>query len=143
MLLDFIMKKKLIVLSGVVMGAAPVMALANALTGQVQTCGSGGSEGLGTNGGIGIGQIICQIGGFLQTIIPIAITLGIVLFIWGVAMYVIAADEEAKTKGRDKMIYGIIGLAIIVGLWGIINVLNKTFGLQNATYVPVVPVIGQ
>ena len=137
------MKKKLFVLSGLAFGLVPVMALAQAIPASVKTCATVGG-GLGTAGSSpSIGQIICEIGGYIQTLIPIAITLGVVLFIWGVAQYVIAADEEAKTKGRDKMIYGIIGLAIVVGLWGVIAILQRSFGLQNSQAPVNIPSIPQ
>jgi hypothetical protein len=36
------------------------------------------------------------------------------------------------------MIFGIIGLAVIIGLWGLVNILGRTFGVgsgQNPTDV--------
>jgi len=45
------------------------------------------------------------------------LALGVVYFVWGVVTYVIASDEEAKKTGRDRIIYGIIGLAVIIGVW--------------------------
>jgi len=50
---------------------------------------------------------------------------------WGVVQYVISNDEEAKKTGRNRMIYGIIGLAVIIGMWGLVNILKNTFGLDN------------
>ena len=138
------MKKKLIVLSGAFLGLAPLAALAQGTvtTGTADTCATA-SEGLGTGATLSFGKIICEIGQYLNLIIPVLITLGVVFFIWGVAQYVIAADEEAKTKGRDKMIYGIIGLAVIVGVWGIVGLLNASFGLQAQQSNIVIPTIPQ
>ncbi len=77
-----------------------------------------------------IQNIICRIGDILNIIIPVVITLGLVYFVWGVISYVVGNDEEAKKKGRDRMIYGIIGLAVIVSVWGLVNILLNTFGLK-------------
>ena len=44
-----------------------------------------------------IGDVICKIGEFLNSIIPILILLGVVYFVWGVITYMIGADEEQKT----------------------------------------------
>src|SRR3989338_7648366 len=60
----------------------------------------------------GLGNIICQIQLILNKIIPVLITLGVVYFVWGVVHYLIAGGDEAKKKGRDQIIYGIIGLAV-------------------------------
>ena len=76
--------------------------------------------------------ILCTIGKLLNTIIPILITLGVVYFVWGVITYVISSDEEAKKAGRDRIIFGIIGLAVIVGMWGLVNILSSTFGVSSS-----------
>lgn len=81
----------------------------------------------------GIGKILCQIHQLLNQIVPILVALGLVYFVWNVVQYVIADGEEAKKKGKDGMIYGIIGFAVIVGLWGLVNIVVATFSLQGAT----------
>ena len=64
-------------------------------------------------------------------IIPIIISLGIVYFIWGIVTFVIGNDEEANTKGRDKIIYGIIGFVVIFAMWGLVGIVIKTFGVDQ------------
>lgn len=116
------------------MGLAPVVVLA-----QVgETTG-------GTVGGVSrclpvVGQLansdlvtfICRIGDVLSTVVPVLIVLGVLYFVWGVITYVIASDEEAKKAGRDRMIFGIIGLAVIIALWGLVRILTNTFGVSNS-----------
>lgn len=77
----------------------------------------------------GIGNIICRVKQILDLIIPVLMALGLIYFIWGVVEYMIGGGDEAKKKGRDHIIYGLIGLAVIVGVWGLVNVVTKTFGL--------------
>jgi hypothetical protein len=88
----------------------------------------------------GILKIVCQIKEILNAIVPVLIVLGMVYFIWGVIKYVIADGEEAKKKGKDIMIYGIIGFVAIVGLWGIVNMVVTTLG--GAGTAPTVDTIG-
>ena len=123
------MKKKLITLSGFVLGFIPLVALAQPSTGCANVL-------LGT-----IQSIICRIGNILDTLIPILVVLGVVYFIWGVITYVIAGDEESKKKGREKMIYGIIGLVVIVALWGLVGIVTNTFDLTGSANIsiPTVP----
>lgn len=83
----------------------------------------------------GVRNIICKVHEILNSIIPVLVALGVVYFVWGVVQYVIAGGDEAKKKGRDRIVYGIIGLAIIVGMWGIVNVVVNTFGLGGGTTV--------
>ena len=116
------MKKKLIVLSSLGF-LVPVLTFA------AGNNTAGGASCFGTQ--VGIQAIICKIGEILNTIIPILIVLGVVYFVWGVISYMIGADEEQKKKGRDKIIYGIIGLVVIVGMWGLVTLVVKSFGLDQ------------
>lgn len=79
-----------------------------------------------------LGDLFCKLHQILNSIIPILILLGVAWFVWGVVRYVIADSEEAKQKGKDTMIYGVIGFAVIVGLWGLVNILVETFNLKSA-----------
>jgi len=92
----------------------------------------------------GISKVICQIHRILNIAIPFIITLGLVYFIWGVVEYVIGGGEEAKKKGRDHIIYGVIGLAVIVGVWGLVNIVTRTFDIQGQSLAvkPLAPVAG-
>ncbi len=117
------MKKKLMVLSGLVL-SLPVVAFA-----QTQAFCD-----LNTNSGT-IQNVLCKVGDFLNAAIPIVIVLAVLYFIWGVISYVIAGDEEKKSSARSVMIYGIVGLAVIVGVWGLVNLLLDSFGVGNVQNV--------
>ena len=131
------MKKKLIVLSGLVVSSAPFLALA-----QVGTVGSTSNQCDISQSGTLFG-LLCRFGQLFNAVVPVLIALGVLYFVWGVVTYVISSDEEAKKAGRDRIIYGIIGLAVIIGVWGLVNFLRNTFGLNNNTNIqlPTVPVV--
>lgn len=90
----------------------------------------------------GIGKLICQAQQLLNSVIPVLVSLGVVYFVWGIVQYVIADGEEAKKKGKDRMIYGLIGFAVIVGLWGLVNIIVNTFGLSGVTAPSLAPLTG-
>ncbi|MBI2097654.1 MAG: hypothetical protein HYT46_01840 [Candidatus Vogelbacteria bacterium] len=63
-----------------------------------------------------------------STAIPIIMALAIVYFMVGVFRYLLAAgDDEAKAKGRSMIIYGLIGIFVMVAVWGLVWVLLNTF----------------
>lgn len=131
-----VMKKKLIGFGSMVAGfATPLLALAQTNPDQGNTAGCNSVD-PGT-----IQAIICNIGNILDILIPILIILGVVYFVWGVVTYVISSDEEAKKAGKDRMIFGIIGLVVIVAMWGLVGIVTKTFGLSGTTdyTIPTVP----
>ncbi|MBI5139709.1 hypothetical protein HZA26_03830 [Candidatus Nomurabacteria bacterium] len=77
----------------------------------------------------GVVEILSSISAILSAVLPVLVSFGVVYFIWGVVQYVIADGEEAKKAGKDRIIFGIIGLAIIISVWGLVYLLTTTFGL--------------
>jgi mannose/fructose/N-acetylgalactosamine-specific phosphotransferase system component IID len=126
------MKKKLMVLSGFVLGLAPVAAFAQNVVTTGTTTNSCSST-VTT-----IGGVFCKISQILGAIVPVLIALAVVYFVWGVVQYVMSGDEEAKKAGRDRIIFGIIGLAVIIAMWGLVNILVTTFGLNGSNNTNVV-----
>jgi hypothetical protein len=127
------MKNKFKILAGYALGFAPVVAFAQTTGGTPTKCAGGSIT--------TIQSLICKFNELLGAVLPLLIAIGVVIFVWGVISYVIASDEEAKSKGRDRIIAGIIGLVVIVGLWGLVRIVTNTFGLNNVTNItlPTVP----
>ena len=73
-----------------------------------------------------------QIAGLLNAIIPLIIGLAFLYFLWWVYTYVVrSASEEDKEKSRNTIIYGVIGLFVMLAAWGLVNVLINTFELET------------
>ncbi len=56
------------------------------------------------------------------------ITFAIVVFFWGMIQYLWKVDEE-KSKGLQTMMWGVIAIFVMVSIWGIIRLLQNTFGV--------------
>lgn len=109
------MKKSLVFLSSLALTSAPMFAFAQPVTTQTGT----------------LGGVIATIGGLVSLAMPVLIALAVLFFIYGIVMYVIGTDEETKKSARSKMIYGIIALVVIVGMWGIVSLITETFGIST------------
>lgn len=60
--------------------------------------------------------------------IPVLVALSLLYFIWGLASWILnTADTEKHKAGRDRMIWGVVTLFVIVSIWGIVNILTATF----------------
>ena len=116
-------KKKLVVLSSLGLAFAPLLAFAQVgVSGATTVCHA-------TT--VTIGDFLCKIANILNKVIPVLIVLGVVYFVWGVVQYIMTGDEAKKKEGRTKMIYGIIGLVVIVAMWGLVFMVKNTFGIEN------------
>ena len=75
---------------------------------------------------------------FLSQAVILLIALAVVFFLYGILKYITAGDDEEKrTKMKNTMIYGIIGLFVMISFWGIVNILINTFELDTYPYVDV------
>lgn len=68
----------------------------------------------------------------LNALIGMLITLAIVVFFWGLIKYLLSggATDEAH-KGIHQMIWGIVAIFVMVSIWGLVALLQRTFGVEN------------
>jgi cytochrome bd-type quinol oxidase subunit 2 len=88
-----------------------------------------------------IGKISTFING---TLIPLLFGVALLMFLWGVFQYFIqgGADEEKQAKGRQLMIYSIVGFVLMVSVFGIVNLIADGLGFSkegNIQNIPNVP----
>ena len=61
--------------------------------------------------------------------IYVLVALGLFIFVYGVFEFTQELSKGGDTtKGKEHMLWGTIGMFIMVSVFGIINVLNNTFG---------------
>lgn len=78
-------------------------------------------------------QILGVIGTLIGTATPIVVALALVYFFWGLGQFILGSSESEKRKEAIAiMIYGIIALFVMVSVWGIVNVLQTTFGITGS-----------
>jgi len=60
--------------------------------------------------------------------VPILIAVAFIVFLFGVYKYFIlgAADEKSRADGRMFVLWGVIGLVVILSVWGIVNIVKGT-----------------
>ncbi len=82
-----------------------------------------------------------QIGGFAGNIIyvinnilvPLLFAVAFIVFLWGIFKAYIynAGDEAGREQGHKLVLWGLIGFAVMLSLWGLVNVVANTFGLSG------------
>lgn len=55
-------------------------------------------------------------------IIPLLYALAFLFFLVGVARYFVTESEEKRKEARQFALWGIIGLVVIFGVWGIVRI---------------------
>ena len=68
----------------------------------------------------------------INPIIYVMFALAILIFLYGVLEFIMnQASEEKKTTGRNHMIWGIVGITIMLGVWTILNFVLNTLGVKG------------
>jgi heme A synthase len=69
----------------------------------------------------------------INPLIQFAFVIAFVVLLWGVFGLIRNADNPEKRKeSQNYVIFGIIGLVIMLGVYAILTILTRTFGI-NAT----------
>jgi len=105
------------------MSLFPVLALA-----------SGGAGGTLSN----LTVFVQQAKTIIDLLIPMAFALAIIYFFFGVAKYIgKAGDPKEAAAGKSIMIYGVIAIAVMASLYGIIAYLQNTVGVTAGNQVTI------
>ena len=81
----------------------------------------------------GITPLITMVGNWVHALVPIMMGVAVCYFIYGVITFISVSDSEKKTAARGVMIQGIIGVACILGLYGISGLLLSTAGADSTS----------
>jgi Type IV secretion system pilin len=73
---------------------------------------------------------------WLNSLVPLIFGVAMIVFLWGVVRYVIASDVKSKADGRTFIIYGVIGLGVMLSVWGLAFFVKNTFFASAPTTVP-------
>lgn len=82
-------------------------------------------------GAVVAGNLIDRIVTYIiDPIILLIFAAGFFLFVWGLVQFIWKLDEGAQNDGKQHMLWGIIGMMIMVSVYGIITLIDETFDLN-------------
>jgi hypothetical protein len=68
----------------------------------------------------------------VNPIIVVMFACALFVFLWGVRAYITGADNaEVRQKGANQIMWGVIGMAIMLMTFGIIKIVLNTFGISG------------
>ena len=74
----------------------------------------------------------------LKPLIPLIIGLAVVVFLWGVLRFIMAAgDQKKREEGRNFIIWGLVGITVMISIWGLVKILTDSLDLNNT--IPTIP----
>jgi hypothetical protein len=76
-------------------------------------------------------NIISKVISGFNIAIYILISFAIVYIVWSVVKYFVMGEGEDKKEQATKIGWGILGLFIILSIWGLVSILKNTFQTSN------------
>lgn len=71
------------------------------------------------------------IGAFNTIVIPVIFAFAFAAFVYGVVNYFLLhpGDEEKRAEGRQFVMWGVLAMALLFSVWGLVNMLLSTLGI--------------
>jgi len=79
-----------------------------------------------------VNDLSTRVIGIGNTVTYLLVALAVIYIIWNVVQYLIKQGDE-KSAAIKNIGWGILGLFIIVSIWGLVNILTNTFKTTSTT----------
>lgn len=78
-----------------------------------------------------------------NVIVPLLFAIAFLYFVYGVYKYfILGADSDSEREtGREFVLWSLIGFAVILSVWGLVNVLTETLNIQTGGNPPRYPTL--
>ncbi len=68
----------------------------------------------------------------INPIIGVFFALALIIFLWGVTRFLMNADNDTeREQGKNHMIWGLVGMFIMVSVIGIIKIIMSIIGVDD------------
>lgn len=75
---------------------------------------------------------------FIGSLFPLLLLIGLAFFLYNITQYVIRPNPLKNNERRQYIIWGVVGLFVVISLWGLVYFVSSTLGLGNV--VPQIPI---
>ncbi|MCX6717042.1 MAG: hypothetical protein NTV72_03890 [Candidatus Taylorbacteria bacterium] len=86
-----------------------------------------GTNSIGTSQITNADQVVIKIVSIFNVAIYLLISFAVLYLVWMIVKYFIAGDSSKKGEIATQIGYGILGLFIILSIWGLVKILTNTF----------------
>ncbi|MFA6278475.1 MAG: hypothetical protein WCS97_00060 [Candidatus Paceibacterota bacterium] len=83
---------------------------------------------------------IADVGSFIintinNVFVPVLFAVAFIVFLWGAFQtFILGANSaDVKEKGKNLMLWGLIGFFVMVSVWGLVNILTGTVGFGSGS----------
>jgi len=77
-------------------------------------------------------------------LVPVLFAVAFIVFLWGAFdTFILGANsEDTKERGKNLMLWGLIGFVVMVSIWGLVNILTGSISFSNNSGPSQIPQAG-
>ena len=77
-------------------------------------------------------DLLVTIENLVSATTPVIVGLAVLIIIWGVFRLIAGAgDVEKRKEGQQFVLWGVIGVFVMLSIWGFVNILRNTLPVPN------------
>ena len=84
-----------------------------------------------------VNSLSSKIIGIGNTIIGILIAVAVIYIVYNVLMFIVKAGSDDRKTYQHAILWGIVGLAVILSIWGLVAIITNTVGTTTGGQGPV------
>ena len=77
--------------------------------------------------------LITKIDDLVNSAVWLFISLAVLFIIWNAVMFIIKAGTDDRKKYQSAVLWGIVGLFVILSIWGLVYILSNTLSVDNGS----------
>jgi hypothetical protein len=75
----------------------------------------------------------------VKSIIPLLFIVALAFFVWGIVQYFLNPNNsKEREKGRQYIVWALIGMFVLFSIAGLVEILRNTFGVEGSP-IPLLP----
>ncbi len=80
--------------------------------------------------------IASQVLSLVKILVTVVFVLAVVAFGWGIVQFIFAGGDPASLgKAKSFLLWGVIGMAVMASVFGLIDFMQRYFGVSNSALV--------
>ena len=85
-------------------------------------------------------ELVSKFVGIINITLPVLVALALLVFFKGLVAFIAkSGDAKSHAEGKNLMVWGLIGLFVMISVFGIVELLYGDFGFSRPFGLPTLP----
>lgn len=87
-----------------------------------------------------LSDVVASFVGIIGLLLPLIVALTVLVFLWGLVKFIAkSGDAKGHEEGKSLMIWGLVGLFLMLSLFGVLRLFYTDLGFGSVLGIPLLP----